>query len=140
MYVGVVCCIGEHVLYVSCIFVTEILRKIVNDNTSFPITLADAERILETEENEFYVEGHGYLSAERYPLMHERKAFYVYGSGIRMNILAAVIANQSNVVWASDNHSSTPVYHFVKGPGDSADAFKGVLHTTEWAQEIIDIL
>ncbi len=38
------------------------------------------------------------------------------------------------------NHSSTPVYLFAMGPGNSTDAFMGVLHTTEWAQEIIDVL
>ena len=70
----------------------------------------------------------------------ERKEFFVYSTSIRMNILASVVGAQSNVVWSSDNHSSTPVYLFAKGPGDSADAFKGILHTTEWAQEIIDLL
>ncbi|ASJ76031.1 alkaline phosphatase [Granulosicoccus antarcticus] len=118
----------------------ENLRAIVNENTSFPISLADAERVLETEENEFYVADHGTLSAERFPVMHERKAFYVYSTGVRKNILAAVVANQSNVVWASDNHSSTPVYLFSKGPGDSTDAFKGILRTNEWAQEIMSVL
>lgn len=116
------------------------LREIVNANTEFPISLAEAERILATEENEYYVEGHGYLDAKRFPVIHERKEFYVYGEGIRMNILGAVVGKQSNVVWASDNHSSTPVYLFAKGPGDSADAFKGILHTTEWAQQIIDMM
>lgn len=118
----------------------ENLRMIVNANTQFPITLAQARRVLETELNVYYVEDHGTLSAERFPLMHERKAFYVYGSGIRKNILASVVAEQSNVVWASDNHSSTPVYLFAMGPDDTTDAFKGILHTTEWAREIIDVL
>lgn len=118
----------------------ENLRNIVNANTEFPITLADAERILETEDNEYHVEGHGTLSAKRYPVMHERKAFYVYSSGIRKNILAEVVANQSNVVWASDNHSSTPVYLFAVGPDDTTEAFKGILHTTEWANEIMEVM
>lgn len=118
----------------------ENLRAIINANTEFPISLSQAERILETEENEFHVDGHSYLDADRFPVMHERKEFFVYSTSIRMNILASVVGAQSNVVWSSDNHSSTPVYLFAKGPGDSADAFKGILHTTEWAQEIIDLL
>lgn len=116
------------------------LRDIVNANTEFPISLAQAERVLETEENEFYLEDHGTLSAERFPVMHERKEFFVYSTSVRMNILAAEVGSQSNVVWSSDNHSSTPVYIFAKGPGDSADAFKGILHSTEWAQAIIDMM
>lgn len=118
----------------------ENLRMIVNANTEFPITLAQARRVLETELNVYYVPDHGTLSAERFPLMHERKAFYVYGSGIRKNILASVVAEQSNVVWASDNHSSTPVYLFAMGPDETTDAFKGILHTTDWANEIIAVL
>ena len=86
----------------------ENLKKLVNENTSFPITIEDAERVLETEKNNYHVEGHGYLDAEFYPRFTEREEFFVYGSEMRKNLLAVVTAKYSNIVWATDNHTSTP--------------------------------
>ena len=118
----------------------ENLMKLVNENTEFPINLADAKRVLETEDNNYYVEGHGYLSAEKYPRFYEREEFFIYGSEMRKNLLAVVTAKYSNIVWATDNHTSTPVYVFAYGPDELTNRFGNVQHSTQWAQKIIDIM
>lgn len=116
------------------------LQKMVNENTMFPITLAEAERVLETEKNNYYVEGHSYLDAEKFPRFNEREEFFVYGSELRKNLLAVVTAKYSNVIWGTDNHTSTPVYVFAYGPDDKTQAFGTLQHSTDWAQKVIDLI
>ena len=118
----------------------ENLMKLVNQNTEFPINLDDAKRVLETEDNNYYVEGHGYLGAEKYPRFYEREEFFIYGSEMRKNLLAVVTAKYSNIVWATDNHTSTPVYVFAYGSDELEHRFGNIQHSTEWAQKIIDIM
>ena len=118
----------------------ENLMKIVNENTEFPISLDDAKRVLETEDNNYYVEGHGYLGADKFPRFYEREEFFIYGSEMRKNLLAVVTAKYSNIVWATDNHTSTPVYVFAYGPDELTQRFGNIQHSTQWAQKIIDIM
>lgn len=118
----------------------ENLQKLVNENTSFPITLDEAKRILETEKNEYRVEGHSYLDSKKFPRFTERKEFFVYGSELRKNLLAMVTAKYSNIVWATDNHTSTPVYVFAYGPEAAEKPFATIQHSTDWAKKVIDLM
>ncbi len=118
----------------------ENLQKIVNENTSFPITLADAQRVLETEKNNYRVKGHKYLDTKKFPRFEEREEFFVYGSELRKNLLGMVTGKYNNTVWATDNHTSTPVYVFAYGPDEVEKPFATLQHSTDWAQKIIDIM
>ncbi len=118
----------------------ENLQKIVNENTGFPITLADARRVLETEENKYRVKGHKYLDSKKFPRFEEREEFFVYGSELRKNLLAMVTGKYSNIVWSTDNHTSTPVYVFAYGPENAEKPFATIQHSTEWAQKVIDVM
>ncbi len=118
----------------------ENLQKIVNDNIAFPITLSEAQRVLETEKNNYRVKGHKYLDSKRFPRFKDREEFFVYGSELRKNLLAMVTGKYTNAVWATDNHTSTPVYVFSYGPEDAAKPFATLQHSTGWAQKIIDIM
>lgn len=118
----------------------ENLQKLVNENTLFPITLADAKRILETEKNEYRVKGHNYLDSKKFPRFTERKEFFVYGSELRKNLLAVVTAKYSNIVWATDNHTSTPVYVFAYGPEAAEKPFATIQHSTDWANKVIKLM
>lgn len=118
----------------------ENLQKIVNENTSFPITLAEAKRVLETETNNYRVKGHSYLDSKKFPRFEEREAFFVYGSELRKNLLAMVTGKYSNIVWATDNHTSTPVYVFAYGPDNAEKSFATMQHSTDWAKKVIDAM
>lgn len=116
------------------------LQKIVNENTMFPITIKDATRVLQTEENKYHVKGHYYLDSKTYPLIHDKEEFFVFGRELPRNILAMVTGKYSSTVWSTDNHTSTPVYLFAHGPKDKTEKFGTLQHSTQWAQKLIDIL
>ncbi|OMH39294.1 alkaline phosphatase [Motiliproteus sp. MSK22-1] len=116
------------------------LAKLVNQHTSFDISEAEAARVLETEDNEYFVEGHGYLSAKTFPKVNEYKEFFVYGSEVRHNLLATVVGKQQNTVWATGTHTSTPVPVIAWGPDSVTSQFNGLIHTTDWANFVIKAL
>ncbi|PID45765.1 MAG: alkaline phosphatase [Proteobacteria bacterium] len=118
----------------------ENLQKIVNANTGFPITLDEARRILETEKNNYRVKGHTYLDSKKFPRFEEREEFFVYGSELRKNLLAVVTGKYANIVWATDNHTSTPVYVFAYGPESAEKPFATIQHSTDWANKLINLM
>jgi len=116
------------------------LQEIVNQHTQFPITLAEAATVLETEKNEYYVAGHSSLGVERFPKIHDFKEFYVYSSELRLDLLGRVVAKYQNTVWATGTHTNTPVPLIAIGPENVTAQFGSMLHTTEWAQYAIEAL
>ncbi|MDI3324352.1 alkaline phosphatase [Pontibacterium granulatum] len=114
------------------------LVKLVNQYTQFPITEAEAQKILTTEDHEYYVEGHGYLGSKTFPKVNEYKEFFVYGSGVRHNLLASVVGKQQNTVWATGTHTNTPVPVIAWGPEEVTRKFDGLMHTTDWANHAIN--
>ena len=119
----------------------ENLAKIVNAETEFDITEEQASRILATENNRFYTEGHKYLSSKVVPKMGANDSFFVYQTDDnRQNLLAREVAEGQSVVWATGTHTSTPVLVFVQGPADTIAPFNKVLHHTQVGQKAIDAL
>jgi len=119
----------------------ENLAKIVNEETEFDITEEQASRILATENNRYYTEGHKYLSSKVVPKMGANDAFFVYQTDDnRQNLLAREVAEGQSVVWATGTHTSTPVLVFTQGPANTVAPFKGVLHHTQVGQKAIDAL
>jgi len=117
------------------------LAKIVNEETEFDITEEQASRILATENNRYYTEGHKYLSSKVVPKMDSNGAFFVYQTDDnRQNLLAREVAEGQNVVWATGTHTSTPVLVFTQGPASAIAPFKQVLHHTQVGQKAIDAL
>ncbi len=116
------------------------LLEIVNKHTQFPITLAEAAIVLETEKNEYYVAGHKALGFDTFPKIHDFKAFYVYSSELRLDLLGRVVAKYQNTVWATGTHTSTPVPLIAIGPENVTAQFGRMMHTTEWAQYAIEAL
>ncbi|MEK8016143.1 MAG: hypothetical protein VSS75_004685 [Candidatus Parabeggiatoa sp.] len=106
----------------------------MNKHTQFPITLAEAATVLETEENEYYVAGHKTLGFDTFPKIHDFKAFYVYSSELRLDLLGRVVAKYQNTVWATGTHTNTPVPLIAIGPENVTAQFGRMMHTTEWAQ------
>jgi len=119
----------------------ENLAKIVNAETEFDITEEQASRILATENNRFYTEGHKYLSSKVVPKMGANDSFFVYQTDDnRQNLLAREVAEGQSAVWATGTHTSTPVLVFVQGPADTIAPFNKVLHHTQVGQKAIDAL
>ena len=115
------------------------LMNIINKNTDFDITEQQAARILETENNEYYVEGHRALSSKKVPKIDANGAFFVYQSENRRNLLAIEVAEQQNVVWSNGTHTSTPVLVFVQGERKTSEQFIQFMGQPELGQKIINI-
>ena len=107
------------------------LQKFINDASVFKISRRDAEAVLATEPNRFYVKGHEYLSDSIEPRIHDFKEYYVYGSENRAALIARAMAREQQVVWGTGTHTSTPVPLFVLGPKKVTRKFDGLLHARE---------
>ncbi|WP_144822685.1 alkaline phosphatase [Marinobacter piscensis] len=117
------------------------LARIVNAETSFNITEEQAARVLATEDNPFYTEGHSYLSTKTVPKMDVNGAFFVYQTDDnRQNLLAREVAEQQNVVWSTGTHTNTPVLVFTQGPAKAAAPFGKILHHTDVGQYAVEAM
>lgn len=115
----------------------ENLAKLVNQYTAFPITPAQAARVLETEDNPIYIEGHDYLGSKIVPKLDNKDEFFGYQTDDnRQNLLALEVGAAQFAVWNTGTHTSTPVLVFAKGPASSS--FAKVLHHTQVGQYTID--
>jgi len=113
------------------------LAREVNAYTDFPITEAQASRVLETEENPIFVEGHSYLGSKVVPKLDNKDEFFVYQKyDNRQNLLALEVAADQFVVWNTGTHTATPVIVFANGPDKSA--FSNIMHHTDVGQKIIE--
>ena len=100
------------------------LMQLINRFTEFDITLAQAERILETADNPYYVEGDSSLGYKIVPKMDTNAAFFSDPKDDnRSNLLAIEVANSQSVTWSTGNHTSTPVMVFASGPKQATEQF-----------------
>lgn len=116
------------------------LTELVNRNTEFPISKAQAERILATEDNPWYREGHKTLGSKTVPRMEVNGEFFVYQRDNRENLLARAVAASQQAVWSTGTHTSTPVYVLVQGPERSLKPFTKILHHTDVGRLAIEAL
>jgi alkaline phosphatase len=115
------------------------LAKIVNEYTDFDISEDQAVRVLATEENPFFVDGHSYLGTKIVPKMGPTGAFFVYQTDDnRQNLLAREVAADQMVVWNTGTHTATPVLVFAKGSPVAMAPFGNVLHHTQLSRYAIE--
>lgn len=115
------------------------LADLVNEYTQFPITEAQAARVLETEDNPIYSEGHSYLGSKVVPKLDNKDEFFVYQKyDNRQNLLALEVAADQFVVWNTGTHTNTPVLVFTKGPDTAREPFEGIMHHTQLGQRTMD--
>jgi alkaline phosphatase len=115
------------------------LATLVNQNTAFPITRAQAERILETEDNPLYLAGHRKFNADKVPKLDNKDEFYPSQKFSNIHaLLALAVAGDQCVVWNTGTHTSTPVLVFTKGSAQARQPFAGVIHHTQLGQYTID--
>jgi alkaline phosphatase len=113
------------------------LMAIVNDASAFPITFEEAKRVLEVEPNAYRVAGHADLDRPTFPRIDDYEAFYVYGDDVRRDLLARILGEKQNVVWATGAHTSTPVPFVALGPKDVVTRFGRLMHSTTWAKMVL---
>ncbi|MCX4029033.1 alkaline phosphatase [Spartinivicinus marinus] len=116
------------------------LVKIVNANSEFKITNAQAERILATAQNPYYQPDHKYLSLKQFPKVSDFTAFYVYGDEVKLNLLGRELAEQQNVVWGTGTHTHTPVAVLAYGPESLTKSFATIQHHTDIGQKLKSVL
>ena len=116
------------------------LMEIVNAAMPFPITEADAARILRRGPNRLYVKDHRYLGSPDGPQIDDFSDFYVFGENLRLNLLARTVAADQNVVWATGTHTSTPVLAIAVGPDEAQDSIRGMMHSTDLGKRMQAIL
>lgn len=117
----------------------ENLSLLVNQYTAFPITIAQAERILETEDNPLYLADNRKFNAKRVPKLDNKDEFYPSQKFSNIHaLLALAVAGDQFVVWNTGGHTNTPVLVFTKGSARARKPFAGVIHHTQLGQYAID--
>jgi len=117
------------------------LMNIVNQNTEFDITEAQANRILTTHDNVYYLEGHKSMGIKQVPKMKSNEAFFVYPlDDNRQNLLAIEVAEQQSVVWSNGTHTASPVLVFAVGSKKATAPFVSFMGHPELGRKIIDAL
>jgi alkaline phosphatase len=96
------------------------LAEIIEANTEFPITEAEAATVL------------GRVSDDT--------GFYGTGKEFRHNLLARIVSKRQLTVWSTGNHTNTPVPLIAYGPPHVSGRYGKMMHTTEWGRETIKIL
>jgi len=114
------------------------LQTIVNANSEFKITLAQAKRILMTEKNKFHDHTNKYLKLKTMPKVDDFEAFYVYGDEIRADLIGRAMSQDQNIVWGTGTHTDTPVAVVALGPKDFTEKFSRLTKHTEIGQLLIE--
>ncbi|MDR4504697.1 MAG: alkaline phosphatase [Candidatus Scalindua sp.] len=115
------------------------LKRLVNENLEFEITLEQAKEIIGEEYVPFYGKGHHpYLSFQSIPVIHDFKAFYPNVRVNRQALTARKIAEQQQVVWGTGTHTSTPVFVIAFGPEAVQNRFDGLWHSTDIGKMMIE--
>ena len=115
------------------------LAILVNQYTAFPITIVQAERILETEDNPIYIADNRKFNAKRVPKLDNKDEFYPSQKFSNIHaLLALAVAGDQFVVWNTGTHTNTPVLVFTKGSARARQPFAGVIHHTQLGQYTID--
>jgi len=113
------------------------LLAAINSNTEFTLTQADADRILEHETNEYYVEGHKYLAAAEFPKVDDFEEFYVYGEEVHLDLIGRALAKHQNTVWSTGTHTHTPVQVIAWGPKEGQQRFNGLMNHVEVGAQLM---
>ena len=116
------------------------LARVINENSEFDVTEAQAERILKTTKNPFYSASHKYMKAKVLPQIDDFSAFFVYGDEIHHNLMGRAMAEQQNVVWGTGTHTHTPVNVIAWGPKEATAPLSGLLHHAELGSYMKDLV
>ncbi|WP_407644384.1 alkaline phosphatase [Ferrimonas aestuarii] len=112
----------------------------VNKYSDFKLNENEAASIAEREINDYYVEGHSYLSATEFPKINDFKEFYVYGDEIHSDLIGRALAKYQNVVWGTGTHTAAPVPVYAFGPKGVTSGFSQMQHHVDLGQKMMAAL
>ncbi len=115
------------------------LAEMIDENTDFPISEAQAAAILGLGLKDSVSE----RKAERGVTpegMDADRAFFPAGKEGRAARLARIVSKDQMTVWATGMHTSTPVPLIALGPAAVSSRYGKMMHTTEWGRQTIEIL
>jgi len=112
----------------------EKLAEIVNANSDFPITAAQAANVLQKKPNPYYRENHKHLAAKEVPKINDFDAFFPYN--YRENLLAREQATAQHTVWGTGTHTHTPVNVFAWGPLSEIVPVSKIMHHSELGEYV----
>ncbi|GAB3518324.1 alkaline phosphatase [Photobacterium alginatilyticum] len=113
----------------------EKLAEIVNANSDFPITAAQASNVLQKKPNPYYRKGHKHLAAKQVPKINDFDAFFPYN--YRENLLAREQATAQHTVWGTGTHTHTPVNVFAWGPLEEIVPVSKIMHHSELGEYVM---
>lgn len=116
----------------------ESMMAAMNANNDFKISLEEASRILEKEENNYHVHDHKYLSATEFPKIDDFEEFYIYGDDIHKNLMGRALSKHQSVVWSTGTHTHTPVMVVAWGPEELRKSYSQILHHTDIGKMLIE--
>lgn len=112
----------------------------INQYSQFKVTPEQAAPVALREPNEYWVDGHSYLSATVFPKVNDFKEFYVYADEVHANLIGRALAADQNVVWGTGTHTAAPVPVYAFGPYGVTKQFSTMQHHTEIGQKMIKAL
>lgn len=108
----------------------------INHYSEFKVTTEQAMPVAEREANEYFVDGHKYLSATVFPKINDFKEFYVYGDEVHANLIGRAIGADQNVVWGTGTHTASPVPVYAFGPYGVTKQFSTMQHHVDIGQKM----
>ncbi|QSX37827.1 alkaline phosphatase [Shewanella sedimentimangrovi] len=112
----------------------------INHYSDFKVTAEQAAPVALREPNEYWVDGHSYLSATVFPKVNDFKEFYVYADEVHANLIGRALAADQNVVWGTGTHTAAPVPVFAFGPYGVTKQFSTLQHHVELGQKMAKAL
>jgi alkaline phosphatase len=115
------------------------LARIFNEAVEFKISTKQAGDILAMENAPPGVTARG-KKIYRLPRINDFKEFYMASGESRNNLMGRAIARDQSVVWSTGSHTASPVLLVAWGPEKHASRFRGVHHTTEVHDLMVEAL
>lgn len=115
------------------------LAEMVDENTEFPISEAQAAAILGRGLKDS-VSGRKVEGGEIRERLNPEEIFFPAGKDGRAVLLARIVSRDQMTVWATGMHTSTPVPLIVFGPAAVSSRYGKMMHTTDWGRQTIEIL
>lgn len=116
------------------------LQTEISNSTAFTITLEEAEKILQHENNNYRVNDHDSLAAAEFPNVDDFEEFYVYAEEVHLNLIGRALAKHQNTVWSTGTHTHTPVGVIAWGPDKAKKRFRGLMDHVEVGRQLMNAL
>ncbi|WP_372769078.1 alkaline phosphatase [Pseudoalteromonas sp.] len=112
----------------------------INNYSEYKVTLEEAEKVGERENNPYYTPDHKYQSADVTPKFDDFNEFYVYADEDHTAKIGRALAHHQNVVWGTGTHTAAPVPVYAFGPEGVTKQFSTMQHHVDIGQKMMAAL